>query len=412
MALTNIKRMNFEKLILVLFIMSWINLPGVIYEKWSLVFLTNGHGKNLIPYLLPALSLFFSYCFIRSDWNGQFKNLLYGRATMIINKSTMEDWVFVVLLVYMVMINLITAIIDYSESNFRMIMPLITAHFFYWLYKRYSNISKIVNVDVFFAQVVFFSILCMLIIQILMFIDIVPGLTDPFSADNQQKLGNFIQVNGKNLGFTSYTALILLFLLLFHKFKLPTYIIVTGYVVIALALVINQTRGALLPAVCLVFLYFSTKLSLRRAVILGSLIAILMFLYLNNLDHRVFSINSSAQERIFLISRTIDVFSESPIFGRGSYFVQNLRFSFIDQNFVVHNYYVRFLTAYGLFGFMIFLCYLQPLFLKRFTFKNLVGLFVVFSICTFETYYMWSFLIIATFHQNEQKRTAVAAQDD
>ena len=403
------KRIYFEKLILFLFVVSWINLPGVIYEKWSWDFLTNGHGHNLIPYLLPCLLLFFSYYFIRSDWSSRFSNPVYGVANMILNKSTMEDRVLVVLIVYMIVINNITAIIDSSESNFRMIMPLLTAHFFYWLYKRYSYVSKISNVNDFFGQCVFFSILIMLILQLLMFMGFVPGLVDIADAETQLQLQSFIQVNGGHLAITSYVALMLLFLLLFYKIKLPTYVIVIGYVLIFSVLIVNQVRGALLPAVILLLLYFFSKLTIRNTIILGSLVAIVTSFYFNNLDSRIFSFDSSANERVLLLQETFKVFIENPIFGHGSYFTQNLRFGFTTQ-FVVHNYYLRFMVAYGLVGFVIFLCYFQPLFLRQVRYKYLVGLFVVFSIFSFSTYLYWAILIIATFHQNEQNETTLGVQ--
>ena len=144
-------------------------------------------------------------------------------------------------------------------------------------------------------------------------------------------------------------------------------------------------------------------------MILGALILLVTSFYFSNLDHRVFSFDSSANERVLLIEKTVDAYLEHPIFVRGSYFVQNLRFGFTTK-FVVHNYYLRFLTSYGLVGFLIFLCYLQPLFLRRMKYKDLVGLFVVFSIASFDAYFIWAYLIIATFHQNDQKRTALGVQ--
>tara|TARA_Y100000748_G_C15498406_1_gene489088 strand:- start:2297 stop:3544 length:1248 start_codon:yes stop_codon:yes gene_type:complete len=403
------KNRNFEKILIFLFVASWVNLPGLIYEKWSLDSLTAGHGHNLIPYLLPCLALFFAYYFFRSDWSSRFSNPAYGIANMVVNKSTMEDRVLVVLIIYMILINHITAIADSSESNLRMIMPLITAHFFYWLYKRYSYISRIDDMHDFFGQCVFFSILIMLILQLLMFMGFIPGLVDIADADTREKVTNLIQVNGMHIGDTSYTALILLFLLLFYKIKLPNYIIFIGYVIIFLTLAVNQVRGALLPTAILLLLYFCNKLTVRKVIFLGLTLLIGINLYLNNMDHRVFSFESSANERFMLMEKTFDIFLEHPIFGQGSYFAQNLRFGF-NTGLVVHNYYLRFLVSYGVVGFAIFLCYLQPLFLRQFRYKDWVGLFVVFSIFSFDAYFVWAMLIIATFHQNDQKQTYLGVQ--
>ncbi len=391
------KRITLEKILLFLFVLSWVNLPGMIYEKWSLDSLTAGHGKNLIPYLLPSLLLFFFYYFYRSEWSARYSNPIYGIAQMIVNKTTTEDKVLGVLIIYMIFINHITAILDSSESNLRMIMPLITAHFFYWLFRRYSFISKIDNLLDFFGQCVFFSISMMLIMQILMFLGIIPGLVDINEADTQQKLFNFIQVNGLHIASTSFTALILLYLLLFQRIKLPAVITIMGFLLIFIALIVNQVRGALLPAAILLFLYFLGRMNLRNALFLLAAIFLLVMFYLNNSDNRIFSFDSSANERVLLMTKTWESFIEYPVFGQGSYFAQNLRFGFTVQ-FVVHNYYLRFLVSYGVVGFVIFLCYLQPLFLRRFRYKDLVGLFVIFSIFTFDAYLYWAIMIIAAFH--------------
>tara|TARA_Y100000591_G_scaffold166183_1_gene143352 strand:+ start:135 stop:1370 length:1236 start_codon:yes stop_codon:yes gene_type:complete len=394
------KRINFEKILLFFFVASWVNLPGIIYEKWSLDLLTAGHGKNLIPYLLPLLLLLFSYYFYRSEWSTRFGNPFYGVAHMIVNKTTTEDKVLGVLIIYMIFINHITAILDSSESNLRMIMPLITAHFFYWLYSRYSLISNLDNLNEFFGQCVFFSIMIMLCLQMLMFFGFIPGLVDIADADTQQKLFNFIQVNGMHIGSTSFMGLILLFLLLFYNIKLPAPIIFMGFLIIFVALIVNQVRGALLPAVLLLLLYFLGKLNLRNILFLILAASLILMFYFNNLDSRIFSFDASANERVLLMTKTWDSFIEYPVFGQGSYFAQNLRFGFTVQ-FVVHNYYLRFLVSYGVVGFIIFLCYLQPLFLRRFRYKDLVGLFVVFSIFTFDAYLYWAIMIIAAFHNDD-----------
>ncbi len=400
------KRINFEKILLFLFVASWVNIPGILYEKWTLDSLTAGHGKNMIPYFLPLLFLFFSYYFYRSEWSARFDNPFYGVAHMIVNKTKTEDKVLGVLIIYMIIINHITAILDSSESNLRMILPLISAHFFYWLYRRYSHISKIDNLKDFFGQCVFFSIFILLCLQMLMFLGFIPGLVDTAGAETNQLIFSFIQVNGMHIASTSFMALILLFLLLFYKIKLPAPIIFMGFVIIFVALIVNQVRGALLPAAILLFIYFLGKLSLRNTLFLIMAASLVLMLYLNNQDHRVFSFDSSATERIILIKKTWEAFIEYPIFGQGSYFAQNLRFGFTTQ-FVVHNYYLRFLVSYGVIGFIIFLCYLQPLFLRKFRYKDLVGLFVVFSIFTFEAYFLWAILIIATFHNQELNENAM-----
>lgn len=396
------RRIYFEKVLFFLFVASWVNLPGIIYEKWSLDLLTNGHGKNLIPFLLPSLMLFFFYYYLRSEWSIRVSNPLHGLTNLIINKTSMEDRVLLVLIIYMIIINHSNAILNSSESNLRMIMPLISSHFFYWFYKKYSMVSNIKNLNDFFGKSVFFSIMLILVLQMLMFLGIVPGLVDEADADTQQKLTNFIQVNGSHIAQSSYTAIILLFLILFYKIKLPKYILLGGLLLILTALMVNQVRGALLAGAILLILYFVSKITLRNMFILGLMTLLAVMFYLSNIDSRIFTFDASASERIFLFEKTFEIFVENPIFGHGSYFAQNLRFGF-SSKLIVHNYYLRFLVAYGIIGFIIFLCYLQPMFLRRFKYKYFVGLFVIFSIFTFDAYFYWAMLIIAVFHQNDVK---------
>ena len=164
----------------------------------------------------------------------------------------------------------ITAIMDSSESNTRMIMPLISAHFFYWLYRRYSNVSVVSHLEVYFIKCVFFSMFIMLMTQLLMFAGIMPGLTDAFGVEIVQKIFTFIRVDGMHIGYTSYIALLLLFLLLYHNISVSSYLRVSGYITLFLVLVINQTRGAILPAIIILAIYFCRTLSVRNVVVLIS----------------------------------------------------------------------------------------------------------------------------------------------
>jgi hypothetical protein len=146
-------RILFERILVFIFVLSWVNFPKIVYDKFSWDFMTAYHGKNLFPFLLPIILLFVIYAYLRSDWSARYKNPFIGFFTMLINRSTIADQLFIILVCYMVLINYLTAIIDQSDANFRMVLPIITAHFFYFFYTRYSQLSIIDNINTYFAIV-------------------------------------------------------------------------------------------------------------------------------------------------------------------------------------------------------------------------------------------------------------------
>jgi len=137
------KRIFFEKTLVFLFVLSWIDLPRIIYGKFSWDFMMAYHGKNLFPFLTPIVLLFMVNYYLRSDFSLRHKNSLYGFLTMLISRHTIADTIFILLISYMILINYLTAIIDQSDTNFRFILPLVSAHLFYFFYVRFSQVTVI-----------------------------------------------------------------------------------------------------------------------------------------------------------------------------------------------------------------------------------------------------------------------------
>ncbi|MBT6673565.1 MAG: O-antigen ligase family protein [Lentimicrobiaceae bacterium] len=401
-------RILFERILVFIFVLSWVNFPKIVYDKFSWDFMTAYHGKNLFPFLLPIILLFVIYAYLRSDWSARYKNSFIGFFTMLINRSTIADQLLIILVCYMVLINYLTAIIDQSDANFRMVLPIITAHFFYFFYTRYSQLSIIDNINTYFYKCVVFSIFLILILQLLMFSGVIPGLTGIYSPEINEKIFSGIRVDGGHIGYTSYLGTILLYLMIFHSKKLPIYYRTAVYLTLFSVLIINQTRGALLIAIIMLFSYFislkNIKIFIAALSVVILLLVVFWFLNVDVSTHRLFTYDSSTEARLYLMTETFDVFTEKPLFGHGSYFVENLRFGKTVDQQIVHNYYLRFLTSYGLIGFSIFLYYFKHLFANKLSFVNIMGLFVIFSIFTFEPYLMWSIYIIAIFSRIDQKK--------
>lgn len=403
------KRILFERSLLFLFVLSWVDFPRIIYEKFSWDFMVAYHGKNLFPFLIPVVLLFMVNYYLRSDFPLRHRNYLHGFFIMLISRHTVADTVFILLISYMILINYLTAIMDQSNANFRFILPLVSAHLFYFFYVRFSQVTVINNIHSYFSKYVVFAIFLVLIFQLMMFFDIVGGLTDAHTSKVTQKIFSFIRVDGLHLGISSYLGVILLYLMLFHITNLAIYYRLILFATLFSTLVINQTRGALLSALIILLGYLFYKLNSpkNKKYFIGVifLVVIVWLLYIEHSTHRIFLFDSSANARWYLIKQTFDAFLESPLFGHGSFYIQNLRFGQgIDQQ-IVHNYYLRFLTSYGVIGFIGLLFYWKIMFVNKFSYKNLLGILVVFMILTFEVYLIWAIYIIAIFSRIDQRKS-------
>jgi len=241
-----------------------------------------------------------------------------------------------------------------------------------------------------------------------MFAGIVGGLSDVYTSETTQKIFSFVRVDGLHIGISSYLGVILLYLMLFHITNLAVYYRLIIFSTLFSTLVINQTRGALLSALIILlgYLFYNLNSPKNKKYFIGIifLVVIAWLLYAEYSSHRLFSFDSSANARWYLIKQTFDAFLESPLFGHGSFYVQNLRFGEgVDQQ-IVHNYYLRFLTSYGVIGFIGLLFYWKIMFVNKFSYKNLMGILVVLLISTFGTYLIWAIYVIAIFSRANHKK--------
>ena len=407
-------QVRFEKIILFLFIASWVNLPGFFYEKMAWSSLTAGHGKNVVPYFLPVLFIFVLYYFFRLIILRRFTNIFQAILGM---KFYTEDIFFLLLIGFMIIANNLMSFNGFPPANLRMVLPIIVAHFFYFFCIRFTSISIIPNVDKYFIKYVLASIFFIIFIQLMMFIGIIPGLEDGFVDDVKWKLLHFVRVNAHGISFSSYIAFFLLFILLYYKVNgiFKPYFFWTLVASVILVLTINQTRGAIVGAFFVLLTIFFTNVSIKKffGLILLVIISFSAFMFVMELqiptdpegigayqnfsNHRVFSLlDSSASHRLDISLHAFNKFLERPFFGHGSSFAQELRYTIDNtRGMVVHTYYLRFLVSYGLIGLLFFLAYCKTMFLYRYTYINFIGLIVIFIIFTFETYLFHYITILA-----------------
>lgn len=406
-----INRTLFEKLLLFFLIVSWVDFPRIIYDKFSLDTMTAFHGKNLLPFFGLGLILFVVYSYCRSAHFTKFKSITISFFIFISSCLDKNDRLAILFILYMILVNVFSAMINHSDFNFRMVIPIFFAHCFYFFYKRFSEITVIDNIHAYFFKYVVYIISTILLFQLAMFMGLVPGVTQGFSPEIIPKITNFIRVDAEHIGYTAYLAIILLYILLFMYEKIPNYQLISIYFLIFSVLVINQTRGAILIGSILLlnFFLFSIKLNgYLKFFFLTALFLTIWLFFENSFTHRIFilsTVDTSASARVFQMIETFKHALESPFFGYGSYYAQNLRFG--DANQIVHSYYLRLFVSYGLIGILIFLFYFKSLFASKLTHKSIMGLFVIFGIFTFEPYLMWAVYLIAVFSNFSNKKNSL-----
>jgi hypothetical protein len=389
-----LNRLNLERCLVFLCVASWVKLPGVFYEKMGWDFFLSHHGHNLFPYFLPIIGYFIIYFFYRTYVLSDQKNIFHAIGSVNLR---VEDKFFIVIVLYMLIVNNFTGIYYNLDSNLRMILPMIMGHFFYFFYIRFTNITVIPNVHHFFVFCLTLSILIILLMQLAMFAGLMPGITNMVVTDVFLKLISFERVNGLHIGFSSYVSVFLLFILLFHKPFINNLYLSIIYVSLFLVIIANQTRGAILIAITLILLSLFKGITISKFFCIAFLVVFTIILFLLYSDNRLFNLfDSSGNHRLNLMFHAIDAFIQNPIFGYGSEAVaKNIRYIHSDgHSMVVHSYYLRFLMAYGYVGIIIFLIYYKSMFVNRLTYINLIGLFVIFAIYTFETY-LYHFAYIA-----------------
>jgi len=396
----NLNRSIVEKTLLAIFLVSWLDIPRIFYDKYSLDFMTAWHGKNLFPFFAYILPIFLVYIFLRAEKNKSFDRPFLELVKTSYKNFKLEDRLFIYLFSYLIFTEAISWFTT-SQFSLRMIVPLFFGHAYLYLYRNFKNVSIVNNIDSYFTKVVITLSILVFIFQILMFFGIVPGLANEYSNEQLYKILHFIRVDGLHIGLTSYIATIALYIVLFRSQIINSLFCYFSLLVISLVLIINQTRGAIIIAILIFFAFLIRQLkkafsywTIGVFVIFLITITITIILAHDILDHRIFNYSdSSAMARVDLILKTFDVFRDNPLLGYGQHFGEHLRFG--HENQLVHSYLMRFLVAYGVLGFIFLSLYYKSIFLGKPTYINFVGLGVVFSISLFEPYFIWATYLIA-----------------
>ena len=133
-----IKRTLFEKLLLFFLIVSWVDFPRIIYDKFSLDTMTAFHGKNLLPFFGLGLILFVVYSYCRSAHFTKFKSMTISFFIFLSSRLDKSDRLALLFILYMILVNIFSAMINNSDFNFRMVIPIFFAHCFYY-FAVFSN---------------------------------------------------------------------------------------------------------------------------------------------------------------------------------------------------------------------------------------------------------------------------------
>jgi len=401
----SINRVLFEKILLFMLAISWTSLPWVLYRQMSWDLMQAYHGYGLIPFFSPVIFILFGYFYSRTNFFLRSSNHLFGFLYMLKKKSTNTDIFFLIFMAYIFLNEALTSMSSFMV--FEQIVPLIWGHIFYFLYKNFLPFSVINNTKEFFLRSIVICFLLMIFLQILM----PDGVSREFSFNFIQGIIYDIkETPGDHQGYVSYSAVIFLFILTYYKKDINMSLIYTifSYLSILYVLLLNQTRGALLPALILIVLFIISNGNIYKRIFLliSIVLSILIAIMLIPDNHRIFSIvDSSASERLMLMIESLNKILNkgNPLFGFGMNDFESWRFG-LHQH-IVHSYWFVFTLAYGLFGFFLLMFYYIRIFIIKFTFKNIIGLLVIGIMLLSDLQFYYSIYLLAalalTFKQDK-----------
>ena len=119
-----------HKILFFLFIAAWLNLPGLIYERFGLDSLLAYHGKNLIPFFIPVLVILLIGLF-HLNYQYQNKSALYVKKDFLI---------FYFMISILICIELVNSGIYGYRFLMRTIQPIIFLYFFYFFMTSIQSI--------------------------------------------------------------------------------------------------------------------------------------------------------------------------------------------------------------------------------------------------------------------------------
>lgn len=374
-----------HKILFFLFIAAWLNLPGLIYERFGLDSLLAYHGKNLIPFFIPVLVILLIGLF-HLNYQYQNKSALYVKKDFLI---------FYFMISILICIELVNSGIYGYRFLMRTIQPIIFLYFFYFFYDKYSiyinspNGERLINYSI-------YVLVAICIIHLGGYLGLFPhyrGTAGESSIEGVEALASLKRIDTIQLNLSSYYALFLISITLFfwRGSSLGKWFRLFAFAVAFLVIYWNQTRGALY----ITFAFFAYKLLLINMPIFIRIIMSLVFVLgilvmaFTFSDLRIFDlVDSSGLERILMVIMSYEQIIQYPFLGMGAGFELQFRLPAINPK-LMHSYILRYAIAYGLIGFITILIFYLSLHRKIKNKYLLVSLGLFLGIGLFETYIQW-----------------------
>ena len=350
------------QVLLFLFAASWLNVPGMLYERFSFHKFLAYHGHDLFPFFIPVLLVFIVFTAEMSR--------LSKEKTFI--KFSVQDLSFLILCILILFLEVLHSGSIGTKFSFNLFLPIFTFYGFYFLYSRYSYLVRSTDPTLRLLHYSVYLLVFLLCIHLLGYLGFVPHFRayGGSSALAIELLTNLTRVDVLQANTSSYYAVFLIFIILFW----------------------NQSRGAMVTLVLVLFIklleterittFYKTSILLFSFTLLTTLAV--MFA-----NSRLFNFaDSSGLERMTLIFSAVTQIMEYPFLGLGADFEQNFRFGFASK-VVVHSWILRFTIGYGIVGFALILFTYLKMFNQRINFSLIASLGLVAGIMIFETYLFW-----------------------
>ena len=382
------------KVLLFLFAASWLNVPGMLYERFSFNKFLAYHGHDLFPFFIPVLLVFIV---ITAEMSR-----LSKEKTFI--KFSVQDLSFLILCILILFLEVLHSGSIGTKFSFNLFLPIFTFYGFYFLYSRYSYLVRSTDPTRRLLHYSVYLLVFLLCIHLLGYLGFVPHFRAYGGSSSLaiELLANLTRVDVLQANTSSYYAVFLIFIILFFR-KLLNFRAFTLTLFFSLALLMlfwNQSRGAMVTLVLVLFIkLMETE---RITTFYKTLILLFSFTLLTSLavifaNSRLFNFaDSSGLERVTLIYSAVTQIMEYPLLGLGADFEQNFRFGFASK-VVVHSWILRFMIGYGIVGFVFILFTYLKMFNQRINFGLLASLGLVLGVMIFETYLFWWMSLLPVF---------------
>ncbi|MDA9082162.1 hypothetical protein N9K19_00685 [Gammaproteobacteria bacterium] len=374
------------------FIAAWINLPGLLYERFGIDSFLAFHGKNLLPFFIPLLIITIILIF----------QLNHDSKRNLFQKFSVTELAAFLFLFYIVLLEAYHSASSGIPFSWRVINPLICFYFFYVFYLRFSYLAGTSDLNEMIITYSAYILFFILVIHLLGYAGLFPhykGTGGEGTVEGVLAITTGGRIDVIQLNLSSYYAAFLVAICLFYsKYTKLGIILKSAMLITALfAVYWNQTRGAFIVILALFILWiaFNPRINFFfKALLLVSMISIISGLAITFSGSRIFNlVDSSGLERILMYVDAYYQILLYPFFGLGEGFENTFRPGLFAP-LLVHSFILRYTIAYGIVSVGIFLLIFFFMHAKASFKYRLVSFALFIGIGSFETYIFWWFSIL------------------